>query len=308
MNDYRYILEPYKGLKNRYRCPGCNKAGKFTRYIDKQNGEQLGENVGKCERVIKCGYHYPPKHYFVDNNISFTQPNEPKVNPRIILHPKFETSFIETTLLQQSRCNKHPNFFIDYLASLWDYEVAYYLADKYNIGTSKHWQGANIFWQMDCFNRIRSGKIMLYNSCTGKRVKNPYNHINWVHTVLRLQNFKLEQCYFGEHLLNTEPTKPVAIVESEKTAIIASVFLPEFIWLACGSVNNLNENKSKGLKGRNVVLFPDLGCYELWKQKIPKLTKLATFRISNLLERKATEEERRQGLDLVDFLIKLPYK
>src|SRR5690606_25753596 len=100
-------------------------------------------------------------------------------------------------------------------------------------------------------------------------------------------------------------TKPVAIVESEKTAIIASIYLPQFIWLACGSVNNLNENRTAILKGRNVVLFPDLGCLDLWKNKMPKLTKLANFKISELLETKATVSERKLGLDLADYLIKI---
>ena len=36
---------------------------------------------------------------------------------------------------------------------------------------------------------------------------------------------ELKQCFFGEHLLR-EKTMPVAIVESEKTAIISSVYLP----------------------------------------------------------------------------------
>src|SRR5690606_19618927 len=121
----------------------------------------------------------------------------------------------------------------------------------------------------------------------------------------KLDSFNLEQCYFGEHLINEDKSKPVAIVESEKTAIISSVYLPEFIWLSCGSVNNLNEAKTKVLKGRNVVLFPDLKCFDLWNDKIPQLTSLATFRTSTLLKDKATETEKKQGLDLADYLVKI---
>lgn len=305
MNDYRYTLEPYNGMKTRYHCPNCNKKGVFTMYIDNQTSEYLNDAVGKCNRLVKCGYHYTPKQYFDDNNISFDTSINSKFIARIKPKPKPVTSYIDVEVMRKSIASKEPNYFIDYLASLWDLETALHLTNKYNIGTSKLWQGATVFWQVGKDHSIRSGKIMLYNASNGKRVKEPYNHINWVHKALKIDSFNLEQCYFGEHLLNEDKSKPVAIVESEKTAIISSVYLPEFIWLSCGSVNNLNEAKTKVLKGRNVVLFPDLKCFDLWNNKIPQLTKLASFRISNLLETKATESERLQGYDIADYLVKI---
>jgi hypothetical protein len=42
---------------------------------------------------------------------------------------------------------------------------------------------------------------MLYNANTGKRIKEPFNHATWVHSVLKLPEFNLQQCFFGEHLL-----------------------------------------------------------------------------------------------------------
>jgi Domain of unknown function (DUF6371) len=315
MNDFKYTLEPYNGMKTRFQCPNCNKNGIFTKYIENTTNEYLNDKVGKCNRTIKCGYHFTPKQFFNDNDFT----NNGKVTARIKQRVyndsnqkvstrakiKIETSFIPKDLLDRSLQSKQNNNFIDYLASIWDYEIAYYLVEKYNIGTSKHWNGATVFWQVDKTGNVRSGKIILYNPTTGKRVKEPYNHINWVHKVLKLDNFNLEQCYFGEHLLNEDKNKPVAIVESEKTAIISSVFLPEFIWISCGSVNNLNHTKTKALKGRNVVLFPDLGCYDLWNSKRETLSALATFRTSSLLEKKASEEEKKQGLDIADYLINI---
>lgn len=300
MKQHKYIPEPYKGIKTRHVCPNCQKRNVFTLYIDIETNEPINSKVGICNRKNKCGYHYPPKSYFNDNNINLDKSNYHKITPRVICKPK--TNYINAEVMTETLKSK-PNNFISFLSNHWNTEVAYSLADLYNIGTSNHWNSSTVFWQVDTNNRIRSGKIMLYNSTTGKRIKKPYNYINWMHKVLKLDSFNLEQCLFGEHLLNNEKNKPVAIVESEKSAVIASVYLPEFIWLACGSVNNLNKAKTECLKGRNVVLFPDLGCFDLWNDKIPKLSKLATFRTSTLLRDKASIEEKKQGLDIADYLI-----
>ena len=74
--------------------------------------------------------------------------------------------------------------------------------------------------------------------------------------------------------------------------------------LPCNGLN-LNEVNTRVLNGRNIVLFPDLKCFDLWNDKIPYLTKLANFRTSTLLEEKATENERKQGLDIADYLLKI---
>lgn len=305
MKEYRYTLEAYKGMKTRFKCPNCNKHSVFTKYVDLYTGEYLGDTVGYCSRLVKCGYHYKPKHYFTDNSILL-----PKIKTgscvKPIPQPKLKTDFIRAEVMSKTiNTNGCKNNFIEFLSNVWDVETAQDLAKKYNIGTSKLWNGATVFWQVDVSNKVRSGKIMLYDSSNGKRVKKPYSHINWVHKALKLESFNLQQCYFGEHLLKQDASKPVAIVESEKTAIISSVFLPEFIWLACGSLNNLNEAKTKVLKGRSVVLFPDLSCFDLWNNKIKTLTKLAVFRTSTLLRNNATDSEKKQGLDLADYLLKI---
>ena len=114
--------------------------------------------------------------------------------------------------------------------------------------------GSTVFWQIDTKGNIHTGKVMQYDPKTGKRVKQPINKISWVHTVLKLHDFNLLQCLFGEHLL-IDNNKPVAIVESEKTAIIASIYLPDMIWLACGGCGNLSIKLCGSLKGRKVLLF-----------------------------------------------------
>lgn len=48
----------------------------------------------------------------------------------------------------------------------------------YHVGTSAKWGGATVFWQIDANEQVRSGKIILYNSETGHRVKEPHSYVN----------------------------------------------------------------------------------------------------------------------------------
>jgi len=305
--EYRFTLEPYKGIRTRYRCPSCNHKAVFTHYIDIDTGEHIHPSVGICERLNNCGYHYPPKQYFQENKILFDKSYQSpfKLESLIVRKPSFVPEDIFRSSLTKSVFDN--NHFIKYLIKLFGPELTKQLTDKYLIGNSTHWNGATIFWQVDTLGRVRAGKIMLYNSDTGKRVQSPYKHINWAHKVFNLVDFELKQCLFGEHLLK-DKVKPIAIVESEKTAIIASAYIPNFTWLASGSLNNLNAEICSILRGRRVILFPDLNCFQKWDEKAKALEHIASFTVSDLLESKASALELEQGLDLADYLIRFDIK
>lgn len=303
---HRYILEPYKGMGTRYHCPSCQQRNKtFSLYIDIETGKHIYPSVGRCNRESNCGHHYTPKQYFQDNNISIDKPKAYK--PRLVAPQQKPASFISAEVFKASLKGYETNHFIKYLIDLFGVETASQLVSRYFIATSKHWNGATVFWQIDTQGKVRAGKIMLYSPTTGKRVKEPFSYIHWVHKAIKQPQFELRQCLFGEHLLN-DKTKPVAIVESEKTAVIASVYLPQFIWVAVGSLANLTAQKCSILKGRIVTLYPDLNGFDKWSNKAKELSHLAIFTVSDLLENKATEAERKQGFDLADYLIKYDYK
>lgn len=310
MKNHRYTLEPYKGKSSRYHCPICQQREKtFSRYIDTETGEHIHPTVGRCNRESNCGHHYTPKQYFQDNNISFDKPQPKAYKLRPVPPQPKPVSFIPVEVFKASLNPTafEKNHFVTFLIERYGVEVASELVSRYFIATSKHWKGATVFWQIDLQGKVRTGKIIQYeiiNSVIGKdckRVKTNKPPVYWVHTALKITDTK--QCLFGEHLL-TDNTMPVALVESEKTAVIASVYLPQFIWLAVGSLSYLNADKCSILKGRTVVLFPDLNGFEKWSSKAKELGHLAKFKVSDLLERKATEAERKQGLDLADYLLR----
>ena len=99
--------------------------------------------------------------------------------------------------------------------------------------------------------------------------------------------------------------KPVAIVESEKTAHVAAHFIPDFIWLATGGIHGcFNGEAMQVLDGREVILFPDLKATEEWRQRLPMLESFCRrATCSDMLERIATGAQREAGLDIADFLL-----
>lgn len=308
-NEFRYILEPYKGLNSRIICPSCQRKNQFTRYIDQETNEPLNNSVGLCNRAINCGHHYTPKQYFDD--LKILQPNQKPsfFTVQVKEEPKEKTfSEIPFDILKKSRKAYGQNNFTEFLFQKLGKEAALKVLSLYHIGTSKHWQGATVFWQIDILGKVRAGKIMLYDKETGHRIKKPYHHINWVHKLLELKDYNLSQCLFGEHLLKTYPQKPIAIVESEKTAILAAAYRPEFNWLAAGNLNNLSRERCQPLRGKTVLLFPDAGAFQIWSKKAEDLKDLASFVVSDLIEKYATPQQIKEGFDLADYFEGKPKK
>lgn len=169
-------------------------------------------------------------------------------------------------------------------------------------GTNCFWNNSTAFWQIDEKQKIHACKIMLYDKTNGKRIKIPHNHINWLHNAVKVPNFNLCQCLFGLHLIKEDYGKTIAIVESEKTAIIMSIFLPDYIWIATGSKQNLKLDLFNPIKKRNIVLFPDKGEHTDWHKKASELNQIGfKIEVSVLIEQTKFEN----GFDLADYYLSL---
>ena len=216
-------------------------------------------------------------------------------------------SFIAAETVAQTQHGYEQNNLYLFLRSKFGAEEAERLIEAYRVGTSRHWPGSCVFWQTDVNGNARAGKVMLYDAETGKRVKQPFSHVTWVHSLLKLPNYYLRQCFFGEHLLPMNRGKPVAIVESEKTAIVASYYLPEYVWLATGGKHGcFNADALRVLRDRQVTLFPDLGATRQWHDKLPLLKSLGIeANIFNFLEESASDDERTAGFDIADYLLQI---
>lgn len=199
--------------------------------------------------------------------------------------------------------------FVEYLCGLFDIKTIERVATDYYLGTTK--SRDVIFWQVDCNRHIRTGKVMSYDPVTGHRIHSS-GATNWIHSLMQAKNlidgeFNLQQCLFGEHLLQKYPNKVVAIVEAEKTAVIASAVFPKYVWLATGGKYGINAEKMKVLAGRKVIFYPDTDTtgetYDYWREKAGELTN-CTCIVSDILEKNATQAERIKKIDIADWIAK----
>jgi Domain of unknown function (DUF6371) len=306
--NHRYILQRDKSLNDKGTCPSCNEKRKLTKYIDTATNECLGDHVGRCDRSDSCNYHFTPSDYFKDNPTN--KPLDFEKWQAVPAPPPRPISFIDKAIFQKTLGVNDTNTFTNFLIALFGKERAENLVNRYQIGTTKN--GEVIFYQVDLQGNVRTGKVMKYNlsasnqTALGKDCKRDKTTFpNWVHSKLKLENFNLSQCLFGEHLITD--TQTIAIVESEKSAVIASVYFPSLVWLACGGKEGLGSDKLKVLKGKSVILFPDLNGYDKWNLKATEMrTFCKSVAVSDLLEQVATDEERTSGLDLADYLLRLP--
>ena len=181
------------------------------------------------------------------------------------------------------------------------------MIEEYRVGVTR--SGDVIFFQLDQLGRCRTGKVMKYNRETGHRIKdeNMPGRITWVHSLMKQsgqlpKDWTLTQCLFGEHLLLQYPGKPVALVESEKTALICAGLMPRYLWLATGGKSCIND-RLQVLKGRKIIAFPDIDGFQDWTEKLAKYPELG-ITVSPILNQNATTEDLENHIDIADWLIR----
>jgi len=285
---YNYSLE--KSSK-KHTCPQCNKK-RYVRFVQTENNAYLSYQFGRCDRESSCGYFMKPTDCEIVRKPAFQAP------------PLQAESYIASSIVKASLKNYSNNNLYLYLSNYFNRSVVDNIFKKYHVGTSKKWNGATVFWQKDLKNSYKTGKIMLYNTITGKRVKHPYNHISWAHKALKIPDFNLKQCLFGMHLV-TNTTKLIGLVESEKTALTMSLFLPEYTWIATGSKQNLKESLLNSIKRHKIVLYPDKGEFNDWNTTSSTLSEIGfDITCSNYIEKSTIK----QGSDLADIYFDLQNK
>ena len=316
MKSFRFHFDRTK----KYNCPSCGHK-RFSRIIDKHTGNLLPDHVGRCDRSDSCGSYYSVSQYLKESGVT--------LNDNIITVEKpqkeREQLFIPKGYVEQSLRGYENNSFAKCILKLFGSDLGQEVLSKYKVGSSTgKWNDGAVFWYVDISGNVHRGQVKKFrddlhtdsyidkdgesNKCDvsfttalkAKCRKRGESIPDWV-KAYELQE-KKSNCLFGEHLLK-ESDSTIALCEAPKTAIIAAVYYPQYTWLAVGGKSYLTYERLKVLKGRNIILFPDNGAYQLWKEKAKQFSDLATFQISDLLERKGSK-----GSDVGDYLIQYDYR
>ncbi len=163
---------------------------------------------------------------------------------------------------------------------------------KYNLGCDPR-NGRTAFIYQDIDQRFRYVKTVKYLT-NGNRDKSQ----EFPFFSLYKQKDGFKACLFGEHLLKGH-TGSVELVESEKSAIIASIAYPDRIWLATGGSNGLTFDKAQHLRGRNVNYYVDC---DPAGRRVDKMRKTLDYFNANL-NVKDIDPKRNDGADIADIIL-----
>ena len=279
----KYNYELQKGSKH-IICPNCRKKT-FKPYVEAGTNNIVdAERYGRCERINNCSYIQYPESNGI--NSDWIAPPEQAYEP-----PR--PDFIPKDLVEATFNKFRSNTFFMWLVELFGSDKALELQATYNIGTAKG--NGTIFWQQDSEGNFRTGKVMYYNK-DGRRDK---NRNSWyLHNQVK-PDFELHQVFFGEHLIKENPDKPIALCESEKSAVLMSVYEPDYIWLGAGGANMLNNYRLLRLPRLDLV-SPDNGEFDLWERQT---NSFIGRKMDTRVENAFISGELEAGADILDLIL-----
>ncbi|MEI7897707.1 MAG: DUF6371 domain-containing protein [bacterium] len=339
-NDFRFTLDP---SSSKFECPKCLKRN-LVCYIDKESGEYLPKEYGRCNSEVDCQYFLNPyqdgyvrslTNDSLDNRSLRFKSASAYNRQHSIPSPQ---SPIPLSVLKSTWQGYDQNTFIQNLLHRIPYPIEKQdikqLTELYGLGTitGKDRHGAITFPFVDINKNIRAIQAKQFDE-TNHTVRTDFVH-SIIERDCKRNNMPLPRwlseyqkhegkvtCLFGEHLLRRFPHNPVALVEAPKTALIATLYFgfpdnqDDLIWLAVYNLSSLKIEKCRVLQGRKVILFPDLSkeghAFQKWSHRAQEFNEAlpqTRFITSTLLEKYATEQEKLAGFDLADFLIRQDWR
>ena len=299
--DGRAMFKSISKLSSRYNEAENNR--KFN------NALHTNKKVGIASFIYMCRQHgIDINKFYIKDTVDYAQPIATPVNhhQRSVTPVAIQRDYVSRSLDRNLRSD-----FVSFLKlQVANVDKIVDIVNTYQLGVTK--DGHVIYWYIDKADVVRMGKVMAYK---------PDGHRNKSFMPLSIPKelskrgelsvgYAIKQTLFGEHLLgfSTNAYKTIGIVESEKSAIICSLCIPNLLWMATGSKGNLQKERLSAIKERLAILFPDTDTdgktYSEWQSRVSELNaKGWHLQASDYLERVANAEQRQAKIDIADLLI-----
>ncbi len=320
---------------NHYHCYACGAHG---------------DNI----RMVMEATHrsWPEACQWLMDRFGIWQPDEPRptFRPRsrklqvVQRQPAVRTDYLATDLPRRLQGTDNDLCTALVQTGILSAEETRLAAERFLLGSSP--EHSVIYWQIDDEGRVHEGKVMAYGAdCHRSRSRHPYS-MSWY--LKRQGQLSADWCYghclFGLHQLQglraagcrswspSAPAMPtVAIVESEKTAVICSaktlngqrpvisfggevshsseVSPARVLWMATGGLSMLSARALAPLRGCRVILFPDTDAegstYRLWCERASEASRALgqPLMVSDLLERRASATQKARKIDIADYIV-----
>ncbi len=245
---------------------------------------------------------------------------------------KHQVDYVLPSMPMVETCRSREfDFFRPYVGcGMLSVEDMHQAADRYFLGKTK--TGMPIFWMIDDMMQPLDAHI-------GER---------WISRLLKnreplLECWQVTHCLFGLHLLDgrgeaSPPTplqgerggeckpmkredgrgqtddgrgqgsRPVAIVESEASAVVLSALFPEYCWMAYATTLHLSADLFAPLEGCSVTIFPrtdpTMNTFLFFEELADVVQRQYDIDIyvDSTLEEHATQEQKEREIDVLEFI------
>jgi len=286
------------------KCPRCKNKESFINYLDSKTGLPIKDSVvGKCNNE-NCSYHINPtknkKKYLHDLMMKTGRWSYSNFSTNNQSYENFEVDNFW-------KGNSSASNFVSFLHTVFNKSDVKKAVAKYRISSPGFDSNNNVLWYYDNKDNLVDGKVICFDKDTGKYLSNSSGNSSILISNIKLkQHDQYNDTYFGNyqyiptkvlfglHLLPKKNYKQICVVESEISAIIASIVLPEHLWVATGG-QGLDYDLVKPIIGHDVMLFPNNDNYDEWYSNAKRFR----FSLSNFSE----ISHNQTNTNLLDFFI-----
>jgi hypothetical protein len=295
------------------QCPQCHKKD-FKRYVDAETGQIVANDIGRCNRSDKCGYHRKPtKGEYQGNYFSIHEMKTPTIGelPIELLDLLKPHEGVAQTIFDHFNGR----------ADMWKVKRvlnSYRIVDYRGFAAIPFIdrQGKLRFVQMKQYDRefhtISGSTTALHRYALHNNPKGEWKEIFETYDKSDIK----VSCYFGVHRLQGNDN--IIFVESPKTAVLGQILtdgLQQGIkWVAAGAKDWINADKTLQMRdAAKIIMIPDASmpnavngstAYREWAAAMQRHIKPtchnAKVQLLNF-DDLCTEQQRKQGYDIADM-------